>query len=127
MSLKGDEKQSGGGTAQHAFAESAENLRRSGKLEEALKVCLQGLSANPAHHKGRLVLARVFFEMGYLPFAIREIEELCEALPESKSLQRLRDKLSPQPAEASGGAEETVAEADFDLDELDLIAKDEEE
>ncbi len=107
------------------FADLAEELRRGGELIRAMEICLRGLSANPACHKGRLVLARVFYELRYLPFALREIEELCRALPHSRSLQRLREKLSP---EVSGAEqqEETVAEADFDFEDLELIDEDEE-
>ena len=92
-------------------------------------VCFNGLAQNPAHHKGRLVLARIHYELGQIPFAIREITELCRALPDSKSLKRLRDKLAPETAPAAspaaGTAEETVAEADFDFEELEMIEDDE--
>ena len=111
------------------FAELAEQFRQQGQLREGLDICLRGLSANPSLHKGRLVLARIFYQLGFLPFALREVEELCRALPNSKSLKRLREKLSPEPNReaADQSAEETVAETDMDFEELDLIGEDEEE
>ncbi len=117
------------------FVDVAENYRRDGKLHEAIEICLKGLSANPSCHLGRLVLARVFYERGELPFAAREVRELCATLPEIDSLRRLLKSLTPDAAQALESQAEgrktiekapdsTVAEADFDLDEIDILEED---
>lgn len=118
-----------------AFAELAELMILSGDLQEALQVCIKGLSIAPDVHKGRLMLARVFFELEALPFAAREVKVLLDEFPDNKFLRRLYEKLCPDMAGVSDSREEyettddseevivddTVAEAEFDFDSLDLL------
>ena len=109
-----------------AFVELAEILRGRGASTEALETCLSGLSRNPTCHQGRLILARLFYERGMFGFAVREIEALREAMPDSKTLLKLQEKLSPgstsaQVEPAKLAQSEVVAETDFDFDELELI------
>lgn len=118
------------------WVDYAETLRLRGSLLAGLEVCLKGLSANSSLHRGRLLLARFYYEMACVPFALREIESLCSALPESRSIRRLANKLLFQDGQTASLArstapaaagETTVAEADFALEELDLIEKEDEE
>jgi predicted Zn-dependent protease len=108
------------------FAEYAERLRASGRHGEAIEICLRGLSSNPSCHGGRLVLARTFYEKGYHPFAQREVEQLARDLPDSRTVQQLRARLCGG-ASQNETREERVAEAEFDIDELELIEKKEKE
>lgn len=124
------------------FAAYADHLRTKGKALEAIEVCLAGLSANPCCHQGRLVFARVLCEQSYLPFAINELEILYKALPDNKPIKKLLDKLSPtstkalepkarehdphdQPTIASNqspiSTTQTIAEAEFSFDDMDLL------
>ena len=109
------------------FIEYAEHLKRSGRVSEALHVCLAGLSANPAAHQGRFFLARTFYELGYVPFAIRELKELVRAMPEVQPLRNLLLKLEPEGAssalEAPAAEEQTVAENEFDITEIELVGE----
>lgn len=115
-----------------AFADYADLLRREGDLTRAIEMCLRGLSHNPSHDLGRLVLARLFYERGWTPFAIREVEELCRRHPSNAGLTRLIKAIRPEgelpeaavAQAAPGSSEETIAEADFDFEELDLIEED---
>ena len=112
------------------FAELANLLRREARFDEALSVCLEGLSSNPKCHKGRLQLARIFYEKDCLPFAIRELELLAKELPRNSSVLKLIEMISPSAAKianiAAGAAavkdqpviEKTLAEAEFDMDLL---------
>lgn len=116
-----------------AFVELAEGLYRRGAIKEALEVCLKGLSRNPAAHVGRLLLARIYFDIESYPFAIREVELLCRALPNVQTLRKLLERLAPSraarlpaPEVLAAKASATVAETDFSLEELDLLAEDEE-
>jgi predicted Zn-dependent protease len=110
-----------------AFAELAEAIRKRGAQSEALDICLAGLAKNPTCHIGRLVLSRVFYERGMTAFAVRELEALREALPESKTVLRLLDKLAPGTSQGVPSAQlkptDTVAETEFDFEELDLIGQ----
>ena len=106
------------------FVMKAEALRKEGKLQEALMLSLQGLSALPGCLTGRLVLARVFYELGYIPFARREIEELLKADQDSAALKSLAAKFGIHLGEAtpqSADREVVVSEADFEFNDLDLV------
>ena len=114
------------------FLEYAKQLLKNGSLAESILVLLRGLSLNGSEHNARLLLARSFAENGMLPFAIRELEELCTQLPDNKPLRKLLERLAPDRSAghqkdmgrstvaSSGSTERTVAEAEFDLGELDL-------
>jgi predicted Zn-dependent protease len=140
------------------FAEYADQLRREGQYSEALEICYRGLSANPSVHRGRLVLARVYYEKLFWPFAIREVQQLQKDLPHSETLRRLLTALAPEEStsvltERSRNAEDlvsrttinrerndyhdsfeeaavidrdehTVAEAEFEIDDFDLLGED---
>ena len=108
------------------FVEVAERLRVEGNLPSALAVALRGLSANPSVHKGRLVLAHVLYQMECLPFAVKELQILSAAVPESESVRKLLLALAPdslnegtQLKDSSEG--ETIAATEFDLDDLELL------
>jgi len=117
------------------FADLADEFRKEGNFSKAMEICLAGLSSAENNLKGKLVLARIYYQQGYLPFAVRELRELCELRPESQRLRRLLELLSPQthpghPKEhqSTGAAQEatteeeakTLAEAEFDFDDLDF-------
>ena len=110
------------------FAEHADALREAGKPLEALQVCLSGLEANGSCHIGRLLLARIFFDLGHTSFAIRELEVLRQAVPSNVSLMRLVERLAPQassPAPSVGTKPEVKAEAELTLDDLAALDEDE--
>jgi len=108
-----------------AFASLGSILLQQNQLLEALQVCLGGLSENAECHLGRLILAHTFFRLGYLPFAAREIEQLCRKLPENGPLKKLYQKLNPgkdiQVSHESPAEEIEVADAEFEIDALSLL------
>lgn len=111
--------------ANPVFSDLADLLRKKGGHLEALKVCLDGLSLNPKDHKGRLALARIFYDLNHTPFAVREVQELCREFPKSEHLKKLLQKLSPgniaepPPVATPSDASNTVAESDFDFDDIE--------
>ena len=115
-----------------AFVECAERYRALGDYANAFERCFAGLSANPSNHQGRLLLARLFYEKGYIAFAVRELELLAKHLPDNNTVKRLLEKLAPGSSqqlgettkEKSGKADDTVAEAEFDFDTLEKIEDD---
>ncbi len=125
-----------------SFLGVAGDYREKGELLKAVVICLRGLSANPSYHQGRLLLARLYFELECLPFALKELELLHQDMPHIDSIGRLLERLSPgasnvadEPSSDStyeqeapkdtpersrpAQQEETLAETDFDFDELD--------
>jgi len=112
-------------TGDPIFAQYADQLRRTGRWQDGLKVALCGLSASPDCHRGRLVLARIFYDARCFPFAIRELQYLHAALPDNASVMRLLERLAPQvlatPSAVSNNLESAVpilAEGEFDIDDL---------
>ncbi|NLF25472.1 MAG: hypothetical protein GX589_07420 [Deltaproteobacteria bacterium] len=106
------------------FIEYAKCLIEERSFESALMVCLRGLSSNPSAHAGRLLLARVFYELGLVPFAVREVEELCRELPHNLKLQRVLEALTLNPAisrdsASSSQPDQTLAELEVSFDDLE--------
>lgn len=105
--------------------QEAEAIRASGNPQQALLQCLKILSSNPEDHATRLVLSRVFIDLGATPFAVRELEQLCRDLPELKTFKRLLDTVAPGRATNINSSQQivkqTVAETDFSFDDLEAI------
>jgi len=114
------------------FADYAELLRSEGQIDLAMDSCLRGLSINPGIHKGRLTLARLYYEKGFLPFAIRELELLRAALPDNRSISKLLEKFQPGSTQSnlvphqSAESSSTIAESEFEVGDLDLLDEDDE-
>lgn len=131
------------------FAELAELLSADAQRRpEAREICFRGLSENPRHAKGRLVLAKLFYLDGLGEFCVRELVELSRYVSNSPSLERLvsafgefgKQFLAERPtaaqkrsatdaaAGAAGGeSSKVVAELDLDADFDDLLEDLEEE
>jgi predicted Zn-dependent protease len=113
-----------------AFAELAELLREQDRLLEAKEICFAGLSVNPGCNRGRLVLARIFWQQKQIPFCIRELEAIKQELPDNLAVAKLLARLSPAAdaafCKSSGLGKEdgTIAEAEFDLDDVEALDTD---
>ena len=57
------------------FAPLAEAYRKSGMLDEAIQVCLEGLKIHPTYISGRVALARAYYEEKMLGEAKEEFEK----------------------------------------------------
>lgn len=102
------------------FITRAEGFRLEGLHSEALVVLLKGLSENPTHHQARLLLARVFFELGCVPFALNEIRYLSTRFPENANLQKLfRDLGGGDIARETPVAAAVIAESEIDFDAIE--------
>lgn len=115
------------------FLNYARQLVLDKQLTDAVTTLISGLSHNPSYHEARLLLAKVHYELGQMPFALRELNELRVQIPESEAIKRLIQKIDPKgepagqskpEAQAEAASAETVAEAEFDLDDLELLSKD---
>jgi tetratricopeptide (TPR) repeat protein len=66
-----------------AFAQLAEEFRRAGSYEEAVRVCRQGLARHPSYLSARVTLGRALVELGALDDAQHELEFVLRAAPEN--------------------------------------------
>ena len=66
-----------------AFAQLAEEYRRAGDCEEAIRVCEAGLAQHPAYLSARVTLGRALFELGRLDEARAEFLRVLDAAPDN--------------------------------------------
>ncbi len=65
-----------------AFAPLAEELRRTGRLPEAVQTCRTGLSIHPEYATARATLGRALLDQGELDAALAELTTVLTAAPE---------------------------------------------
>ena len=71
-----------------AFAQLAEEHRRAGQFEDAVRVCQAGLVQHPAYLSARITLGRALLEMGRYDDAAIEFEYVLKAAPDNLSATR---------------------------------------
>jgi len=71
-----------------AFAQLAEELRRSGALQEAVDVSVSGLAIHPSYLSARVTLGRALLELDRLPEAQTELERVLAGAPENLAARR---------------------------------------
>lgn len=71
-----------------AFAPLAEELRRAGRLDEAVRVCQTGLALHPEYVSARATLGRVLLEAGDLDTAMLELMTVLGSAPENLTALR---------------------------------------
>lgn len=117
------------------FVDYADLLRRTGRLPEALVVALTGVTHATDHTRGRLLLSRIYYELGLLPLAVVEVKRLQAEHPELRFLKQLLLKLAPdekvseaveesaptEGAAPAGSNESTLAEGEFDFEGLEEL------
>jgi tetratricopeptide (TPR) repeat protein len=71
-----------------AFAQLAEEHRRSGEYEEAARVCRAGLHRHPTYLSARVTLGRALIELGQLEEAESELQYVLRSAPENLAAVR---------------------------------------
>ena len=71
-----------------AFAQLAEELRRTGACEEAVGVCRAGLVLHPGYLSARVTLGRALIDLGRLDEAAAEIVLVLETAPDNLAAER---------------------------------------
>jgi tetratricopeptide (TPR) repeat protein len=71
-----------------AFAQLAEEHRRAGQYDDAVKVCRAGLAQHPAYLSARITLGRALLEMGHFDEAAAEFEYVLKAAPDNLTATR---------------------------------------
>jgi predicted Zn-dependent protease len=66
-----------------AFAQLAEEFRRAGALQEAVRVCREGLTRHPGYISARVTLGRALFELGHDDEAQAELEAVLLTAPDN--------------------------------------------
>jgi tetratricopeptide (TPR) repeat protein len=75
-----------------AFAQLAEEYRRSGQLDEAIRVCRAGLAWHPSHPSARVTLGRALLAQGRQDEARIELEAAAAAAPDHTVAARALDE-----------------------------------
>lgn len=101
--------------ANPVYTSFAEELIEESNYQEAISICLAGLSKDQTNVIGRLLLAQAFFESGFIPFAKRELLFIQEQAPESKAVTRLLRLLGAEKRVENKQEEEAVAEVEFEF------------
>lgn len=88
-----------------AFAQLAEEYRRSGNYEQAVQWCRTGLARFPGYMSARVTLGRALIELGKLEEARRELQLVLESAPDNLAATRgiaaIDERLGKQPAKAA--------------------------
>ena len=71
-----------------AFAQLAEEYRRSGQTEEAVRVCQEGLTRHPGYLSARVTLGRALLDLGQLAGARDELQFVVAEAPENLAAVR---------------------------------------
>lgn len=84
------------------FAQLAEEYRRAGAYEDAIRVCRMGLAHHPSYLSARVTLGRALLEAGQFEAARNELEQVVQAAPDNlAAIRALADVDRQRPA---GGA-----------------------
>ncbi len=71
------------------FAQLAEELRKVGELDEAIRVAREGLARHPAYPSARMTLGRALFDLGDRRAACEELRAVVAAAPDNILAYRL--------------------------------------
>ena len=71
-----------------AFAQLAEEYRRSGQTDEAVRICREGLVRHPGYLSARVTLGRALLDLGQLSEARGEFEFVVAEAPENLAAVR---------------------------------------
>jgi pentatricopeptide repeat protein len=88
-----------------AFLQLAEEYRKTGRFEDAVQVCLDGLARHPTYHTARIALGRTYLEAGNLDAARRALAEVLEMSPENHLAGRLLAEVQRKIGDTQGAAE----------------------
>jgi tetratricopeptide (TPR) repeat protein len=98
-----------------AFAQLAEECRRLGELDEAVRLCRAGLTHHPAYLSAHVTLGRALMALGQNEEARTEFEQVLRAAPDNLVALRCLEELGPSSAApASWSAAASVVEPSTD-------------
>lgn len=71
------------------FLQLAEEYRKEGYYEDALKTCRDGLKRHPNYWSARVAMGRIFYEMADYELARDELEKVIKAVPDNLLANKL--------------------------------------
>jgi predicted Zn-dependent protease len=86
------------------FAQLAEEHRRAGEYEDAIRVCREGLAHHPDYLSARVTLGRALLEAGQVDDARHELEQVAHAAPDNLAARRALADIQRRHDEGSGPA-----------------------
>jgi tetratricopeptide (TPR) repeat protein len=97
-----------------AFAPFAEELRKAGEYDAAVRVCQAGLDHHPTYLSARVTLGRSLVQLERYPEARTELEYVLQAAPDNLLAQKGMNELLEREGDASRELEAPVAHAVVD-------------
>ncbi len=85
-----------------AHAALAEAYRRAGRLDEAVRVCRQGLERYPAYSTARFILAKALLDRDEVSEARAEVERFLQAEPDHEPALRIAAECALRLADPRG-------------------------
>jgi tetratricopeptide (TPR) repeat protein len=85
-----------------AYAALAEAYRRGGRLDEAVRVCRQGLERHPTYSTARFVLAKALLDRDQVSEARIEVERFLQAEPDHEPALRIAAECALRLADPRG-------------------------
>ena len=97
--------------ASRVFAQLAEELRKEGELEEAIRVSRAGLEKHPFYPSARMTLGRALLDSGDLNAARAEFESVLQGAPDNLLARRYLEECQAQRTDAVPASAEAEGEA----------------
>ena len=106
-----------------AFAQLAEEYRRAGQTEEAVRVCREGLTRHPGYLSARVTLGRALLDLGQLDDARLELQFVASEAPENLAAVRGLAEIFHRDGDAAAALEHfqralALARHDPELEEI---------
>src|SRR5436853_801560 len=85
-----------------AFAQLAEEYRRSGDFNAAVKVCREGLASHPGYVSAQVTLGRALMELQDYDAARKELEAVLQVAPDNLAAIRALADIKQRHGDAEG-------------------------
>ena len=82
-----------------AFAQLAEEYRRSGDHQQAIRICREGLGRHPGYLSAQVTLGRALIELGQFDEARNELEAVLSVAPDNLAAIRALAEIHQQVGE----------------------------
>lgn len=109
--------------APRIFMELAKEHQAAGDLEEAARVCRQGLERHPSYHSARVLLARVLIDLERFGDAVPELESVVRQAPDNLLARRLLGEARVGSGDREGGLKTLRELQILNPDDSDLASR----
>jgi tetratricopeptide (TPR) repeat protein len=95
-----------------AFAQLAEEYRRGGDYQQAIRICREGLTRHPGYLSAQVTLGRALIELKQFDEARRELEAVLSVAPDNLAAIRALAEIHQHLGETEIAAPPAVLESD---------------